>query len=193
MNLRLKTVLLSVAAAAAFSAAWAVPMHSLFSDHRAMRVNDILTIHIVESAKAGTESNTNTDKSNSAEVGVPTVNNSRFSRWLPTFGVKSNNSTKFDGKGSTNRKGSFEATVSARVVEVLEGGNLVIEGSKVVEVNQEKEVIKISGIVRPQDIQKNNIVFSSSIADAQITYSGNGVAATASRAGIFTRFFNWIF
>ena len=191
MNLRLKTVFLSVAAAAVFSGVWAIPMHSLFSDHRAMRVNDILTIHIVESAKAGTETNTNTNKSNSAEVNFPT-GRGKLS-WLPSFGARSGSKAEYGGKGSTNRKGTFEAIVSARVIEVLEGGNLVIEGSKVVEVNQEKEIIKISGIVRPQDIQKNNIVSSSSIADAQITYSGSGVASTASRVGFLTRIFNWVF
>jgi len=170
---------------------WAMPMHSLFSDHRAMRVNDILTIHIVESAKANTKSNTNTAKSNDADVGFS--GGSGRLRFLPSFGTRNSNSTKFDGQGATSRQGTFEATVSARVIEVLEGGNLVIEGSKVVEINQEKETLKITGIVRPQDIQKNNIVFSSSIADAEITYSGSGVASTASRKGIITRMFGWVF
>jgi flagellar L-ring protein precursor FlgH len=185
-------VLSAAGAALLFSTtAWAAPMHSLFSDHRAMRVNDILTIHIIESSKAGSESNTNTDKSNDADIRFG-GGSGRLS-FIPGFGVRNSNKAKFDGAGKTSRKGTFEATLSARVIEVLDGGNLVIEGSKVVEVNQEKETIKITGIVRPQDIQKNNIVFSSSIADAQITYSGSGVVNTASRAGILTRMFGWMF
>lgn len=192
MSVRVSMVMSAAGAALLFSTAvFAAPMHSLFSDHRAMRVDDILTIHIVESSKAGSESNTNTDKSNSANVGFE--GGSGKLGFLPSFGAKGGNSAKFDGKGSTSRKGTFEATLSARVIEVLEGGNLVIEGSKVVEVNQEKETIKITGVVRPQDIQKNNIVFSSSIADAQITYSGSGVVNTASRAGILTKLFGWMF
>jgi len=169
----------------------AMPMHSLFSDHRAMRVNDILTIHIVESTKANANSATTTAKENEANVGF-SGGTGRF-RFLPSFGTNNSNRSKFDGTGKTSREGKFEATVSARVIEVLEGGNLVIEGSKVVEVNQEKETLKITGIVRPQDIQKNNIVFSSSIADAEITYSGSGVVNTASRKGIITRMFGWMF
>jgi len=192
MSVRVRKFLSAAGAAMLFSTTvWAVPMHSLFSDHRAMRVNDILTIHIVESAKAGTESDTRTDKTNSAEVNF-TGGTGRLG-FLPQFGAKNDNRANFKGGGSTSRSGEFKATVSARVIEVLEGGNLVIEGSKVVEVNQEKETIKITGIVRPQDIQKNNIVFSSSIADAQITYSGSGVVNTASRAGIITRMFGWLF
>jgi len=187
MNRFFRSAVMSVLSAAVASAVWAAPMHNLFSDHRAMRVDDILTIIIVESAKAGSESKTNTAKESNIEFQAGSL--SKISPMQ--FGA--GNSAKFDGKGATSRAGSFEATVTARVVKVLESGNLMIEGSKSVEVNQEKEVIKISGIVRPQDIQKNNIVYSSSIADAQITYSGNGTVNTASRPGFFTRMFNWIF
>jgi flagellar L-ring protein precursor FlgH len=186
MNKKFRNVMMAVAAFC--TATWAVPMHSLFSDHRAMRVDDILTIIIVESAKAGSESKTNTSKA--SDVGFSAGSGGGL---IPLQQFSGGNSAKYDGKGATSRTGSFEATVSARVVKVLEGGNLVIEGSKSVAVNQEKEIIKISGVVRPQDIQKNNIVYSSSIADAEITYSGNGAVNTASRPGFFTRLFNWIF
>jgi len=186
---KLREVMITVVAAALGTAVMAGPMqiHSLFSDHRAMRVDDILTIIIVESAKAGSESKTNTSKG--TEVGFKAGSLSLLSP--QEFGAS--NSAKYDGKGATSRSGSLSATVTARVIEVLQGGNLVIEGSKVVEINQEKEVIKISGVVRPQDIQKNNIVYSTSIADAQIQYSGSGAVNTASRPGFFTRVFNWIF
>jgi flagellar L-ring protein FlgH len=62
-----------------------------------------------------------------------------------------------------------------------------------VEINEEKEIIKITGVVRPQDVQKNNSIYSSSIADAQITYAGKGVANTGRRPGFLARFLNWIF
>ena len=179
--------------AAAFTAAFCTTafgtqIHSLFSDHRAMRVGDILTIIIVESAKAGSESRTNTSKGSEFEMragGLPFIGSQ------PSYGAAMGAS--HDGKGATSRSGSLSATVTARVIEVLEGGNLVIEGSKVVEINQEREIIRISGVVRPQDIQKNNVVLSASLADAEITYSGNGVVNTAARPGFFTRFVNWLF
>ena len=166
-------------------------MNSLFSDHRAMRVDDILTVLIVESAKAGSESKTNTKKENS--FGVDVGGGSGSLGFLPSFGATGGNKVGYDGKGGTSREGKLVATVTARVIKVLDSGNLVIDGNKVVEINNEREIIKISGIVRPQDIQKNNIIYSSSIADAQITYSGNGVVNTAQRPGFVARFLNWIF
>ena len=184
----MKVIAVATFTAFFYTTAFATQIHSLFSDHRAMRVGDILTIIIVESAKAGSESRTNTSKGTEFELrasGLP------FAGSGANFGA--GNSAAFDGKGTTSRSGSLSATVTARVIEVLDGGNLVIEGSKIVEINQEREVIKISGIVRPQDIQKNNVVFSSSLADAEITYSGNGTVNTASRPGFFTRFINWLF
>jgi flagellar L-ring protein precursor FlgH len=177
-----------MAVTAAFGATLvAAPINSLFSDHRAMRVDDILTIIIVESAKAGSESRTNTAKASEAEFSAGSL------RLLSPQQFSGGYGAKYDGKGATSRSGSLSATITARVIEVLASGNLVIEGSKVVEINQEKEIIKISGIVRPQDIQKNNIVLSTSIADAEITYSGNGAVNTAARPGFVTRFFNWLF
>jgi len=152
-----------------------------------MQVDDILTIIIVESAKAGSESKTNTSKASDVEF------NAGSSKLIPPMAFGASNSSKFDGKGATSRSGSLSATVTARVIKVLDGGNLVIEGSKTVEINQEKEIIKISGIVRPQDIQKNNIVYSTSIADAEITYAGKGTVNTAARPGFFTRVANWLF
>ena len=186
---RLKKVIMTTAAVAAIhtGAFAAMQFNCLFSDHRAMRVDDILTIVIVEQARAGSESRTNTAKG--SEVGFKAGSLGLISPHQ--FGAS--NESKFDGKGATSRSRNLTATVTARVIEVLESGNLLIEGSKVVEINQEKEIIKISGIVRPQDIQKNNVVLSSSIADAEITYSGNGAVNTASRPGFFSRLFNWLF
>lgn len=166
-------------------------VYNLYSDHRAMKVDDILTILIDESAKAGSESKTNTSKENSAQL--QSNGGSGSLKLLPSFGFSGGNKVGFDGKGGTSREGSLEATISAKVVKVLDNGNLVIEGSKVVEINEEKEIIKITGMVRPQDIQKNNIIFSSSIADAQISYSGKGNANTGRRPGIIARFLNFIF
>jgi flagellar L-ring protein precursor FlgH len=184
---KLREVMMVVVVSAFCMGVSATQVHSLFSDHRAMRVDDILTIIIVESARAGSESRTNTSKG--TEVGF----RAGSLRLLSPQEFSGSNAAKFDGRGTTSRSGSLTATVTARVVEVLESGNLVIEGNKSVEINQEREIIKISGIVRPQDIQKNNVVLSTSIADAQIVYSGAGAVNAAARPGLVTRFFNWIF
>ncbi|MBN1575756.1 MAG: flagellar basal body L-ring protein FlgH [Chitinispirillaceae bacterium] len=170
---------------------YTAPIVNLFSDHRAMRVDDILTIMIVESAKAGSESGTTTSKENS--VGLEGGGGSGALRMIPGFGLSGGSKVGYDGKGGTSREGSLVATISARVIKVQDNGNLVIEGSKVVEINDEKEIIKITGIVRPQDVRKDNVIYSSNIADAEITYAGKGVANTGRRPGLLARFLNWIF
>jgi flagellar L-ring protein precursor FlgH len=166
-------------------------IYNLYSDHRAMKIDDILTVMVVEQAKAGSESKTNTSKENS--LGVQGGGGSGALSFLPSFGASGGNKVGYDGKGGTSREGNLVATISARVIKVLDNGNLVVEGSKVVEINEEKEIIKVNGIVRPQDIQQNNIVYSSSLADAQITYTGKGVSNTGQRPGLFAKFLNWLF
>jgi len=170
---------------------YAVNSWSIYSDHRAMQIDDIVTVQIVESAKAGSESKTNTSKEHS--VGVEANGGSGLLGFLPSFGASGASDLQFDGKGGTSREGKLVATLSARVVEVMGNGNLIIEGSKTVEINNETEIITLTGIVRPGDIQKNNIIYSSSIANAQITYSGKGVASTGRRPGVLARLINWIF
>ncbi len=164
---------------------------SLYTDHRAMRVDDLLTVFIVENAKAGSKSSTNTSKKNS--FGVDNIKGSGALDFVPSFGASGGTKVDYDGQGGTSRKGELVAKISARVIKVLDNGNLVIIGNKIVEINEEKEIIKISGVVRPEDVESDNVVYSHNIADAQITYSGKGVANTGRRPGFFARFFNWLF
>ncbi len=166
-------------------------VYSLYTDHRAMKKDDILTVLIVENAKAGSQSSTNTAKKNS--FGLQNSAGSGPLSVIPGFGAGGAANVGYDGKGGTTREGNLVAKISARVIKVLDNGNLVIDGNKVVEINEEKEIIKISGVVRPQDIESDNTIYSSNISDAKITYSGKGVANTGRRPGFFARFFNWLF
>jgi flagellar L-ring protein precursor FlgH len=166
-------------------------IHSLYSDRTAMRRHDILTVLIVESAKAGTKSQTNTSKQSS--YGIDGIKGSGALDLLPSFGASGGVQTGHDGRANTAREGNLVATLSARVIEVLDNGNLVIEGSKVVEINNEKEIIKVSGTVRPDDIEAENVIYSHNIADAQISYSGKGTVNEGQRAGLLTRVLNWLF
>ncbi len=166
-------------------------IYSLYTDHRAMKVDDILTVIIVEEAKAGSRSGTNTSKGHN--YGVDGVRGSGALDFMPSLGVSGGVNSEYDGKAGTSREGTLAARVSARVTRVMNNGNLIVEGSKVVEINDEKEIIKVSGVVRPEDIGSSNIVYSYNIADAQITYSGKGTVHTGARPGLFTRLINWIF
>jgi flagellar L-ring protein precursor FlgH len=166
-------------------------MYSLYTDHRAMGVDDILTVLIEESAKAGSTTGTNTNKQN--DYGVTGVKGSGALGFLPEFGLTGGTKIGYDGKAGTSREGNLVAKVSARVIRVLDNGNLMIEGSKVVEINEEKEIIKVSGVVRPQDIESNNVIFSHNISDAQISYSGKGTVQNGHRPGLITKLLNYIF
>jgi flagellar L-ring protein precursor FlgH len=97
--------------------------------------------------------------------------------------LNANVSSKFEGSGSTTRKENLNATITAQVVDVLANGNLLIEGRRSVMVNNEDQIILLEGIVRPQDISANNIVYSAQIADARITYTGKGIISERQRPG----------
>jgi flagellar L-ring protein precursor FlgH len=166
-------------------------IYDLYTAHRAVQVDDILTVLIVEQATAGSQSGTSTSKEN--DIGATGMGGTGALKFLPNLGVSASNKITYDGTGSTTRQGQVTGKVSARVVRVLDNGNLVVDGSKVLEINNEREVIKIAGTVRPMDIQSDNTVYSYNIADAQITYSGKGTATTGQRPGLIARLFNWIF
>lgn len=166
-------------------------VYSLYTDHRAMKMDDILTVLIVENAKAGSRSSTSTSKKNS--FGINNVKGSGKLSFIPAFGASGGTNVGYDGRGGTSREGNLVAKISARIVKVLDNGNLVIDGNKVVEINEEKEIIKVSGVVRPEDIESDNTIYSYNISDAKITYSGKGVANKGRRPGIFARFLNWLF
>lgn len=166
-------------------------IYSIYTDHRAMKTDDILTIMVMESAKAGSESGTNTKKT--SDVGLQGIRGSGALSFIPAFGASGGTNMAYDGQAGTSRQGSLVATISARVVNVMENGNLMIEGSKVVEINEEKELIKVKGVVRPQDIQSDNTIYSSNISDAEITYSGKGTVHNGHRPGLISKLLNFIF
>ena len=97
--------------------------------------------------------------------------------------INASASSKFDGSGSTTRKENLNATITAKVVDVLPNGNLLIEGRRNVKVNNEDQVILIEGTVRPKDISTDNVVNSSYVADARITYTGKGIISDRQSPG----------
>jgi flagellar L-ring protein precursor FlgH len=183
--------------ASVFAVLWCISavsgadIYSLYTDHRAMKDDDILTVLVMEEAKAGSESGTNTSKKH--KVGVDGIKGSGVLDFIPNFGVSGGTELGYDGQAGTSREGSLVATVSARVIKVMQNGNLVIEGNKIVEINDEKEILKLKGVVRPQDIEADNTIYSYNIADAEITYSGKGTVRNGQRPGLISKFLNWLF
>lgn len=172
------------------AAAQNLATNSIFSDYKAHRVGDIITIHIIEFASGSNEARTSTDKQSVASA---KGEGSGALKFIPLFGLEASDNLQFSGEGETTRRGVLRAKMSAIIKGIDRNGNLVIEGSREVEVNNEKQMTTLTGLVRPEDITADNVVYSYNIADARIHYKGRGALSTTSRAGIFTRLLNWIF
>jgi flagellar L-ring protein precursor FlgH len=166
----------------------------LFEDLKAGRVGDILTVQLVEQTAASTNSSTTTSRSSSASIVNPTILGRQITAdGIGLFDGNLGGESEFDGAGASNQSNSLQGDITVTVVERYPNGNLKIRGEKWVTLNQGKEFIQLSGIIRPYDINPNNSVLSTRIADAQISYSGKGVLAAANRMGLFSRFFNSMF
>jgi flagellar L-ring protein precursor FlgH len=139
----------------------------LFSDNKASKVGDIVTVHVIESTtalnKADTTDQTTNENSLILDTGAVT----------PTQ-MKLGGGRKTVGKGSTGRSDQFSSTVSCLVTEVLPNGNMTVEGQRRMLINNEEQYILVRGTVRPSDITFSNSVLSSKVADLDIKYSGGG-------------------
>ena len=165
---------------------------ALFQDRRASKVGDIVTVRIVEDPEAELNANTKTSRSSSIEgklefLGYMKALAEKNSRLAQNPGVdplfKSELTSGFDGKGTSNRDGHVAAYVPAMVMKVLPNGHLVINGKREIRVNHETQYITLSGIVRPDDIGPTNEVSSTFMADAKIVYSGTGPLADKQKPG----------
>lgn len=159
---------------------------SLFADHSAHAIGDIVTILIVESSTASKATLTKTNVS-AGHSGSGIDKLDVFGMW----GLDVDN--KSVGEGSTARRGDLQARVTVAITDVTDNGLLQVEGTRSVLVNGEEEKIILKGILRPEDIQADNTVFSTYLSNASIEYTGEGVLASAESPGFVTRIFNWLF
>lgn len=162
----------------------------LFADPRAHRVGDILTITLVESTQASKKAATSTSKKNGNTITSPTVlgQGLRIGGKTADSSLASNNA--FDGDGSSQQSNQLSGEITVTVAQRLSNGALVVRGEKWLTINQGDELVRISGIVRPQDIGNDNIVASSRVADARIEYVGKGTLADSNTRGWLSRFFD---
>lgn len=166
---------------------------NLFTNPKARRIGDIVTIRIVESSSATNKASTQTGRSSSVSASVDGFFNLEkdYSASSPFFNpfskVGGGLESEFDGSGTTKRSGDLTATITARVIDILPNGNLIVMGSREVMVNREKQEITLSGIVRPRDVSADNVVLSNYIADAKIAYSGSGIINDRQRPGWLAR------
>ena len=156
----------------------------LFTDIKARRVNDIVTVRILESTEAQSAADAQTSRSSSVGLGVPNLFGIENRTGLPMDNLlNSNSDIQFNGAGSTNRSGSVDALLSARVKEVLPNGDMVIEGVKEIKVNNERQMLRLFGVVRSKDIGPGNVVFSTSIANMLVQVDGKGILSDTINRG----------
>lgn len=168
----------------------------LFRDHRAFQSMDLITIVVSENAEGKKEADTNTKKESSFLAGITELFNFTDSVVAKNPGLdpatllQTDFNSEFTGEGDTTRKGSLQARIAAVVTEVLPNGVMRIEGEKIISVNNEEQVLVISGLVRPRDVSSNNEVMSSKIAYLRVDYFGNGMLGDAQYVGWFGRIVN---
>lgn len=148
-------------------------------DVRAGEVNDIVTIIVNEAASAVVNGTSNSSRKSSATASITGAYGITTPKLTNLLGLS--NDTELAGSGTTSRNLTLSTTISARVVEVQSNGNLVIEGTKDIGVNSDKQTITVHGIVRPADLSPANMVNSVQVANLQVKVTGKGVVGDAVR------------
>jgi flagellar L-ring protein precursor FlgH len=165
---------------------------SMFSDIKAQSVGDLLTVLIDESAIAQNAVKTDVKKSGKFDLNAGPGFGNIFNL-IPNFGATGTSENQSNNEGQTARSGSLKATMTVHIAGVRNNGDLVIEGTRVIGINNDKEMLILTGVVRPEDIGSNNTINSSLIGDAQFTYRGKGAASNGGKPGWIMRFLNWMF
>jgi flagellar L-ring protein precursor FlgH len=177
---------------------WQEGSRSLVADFRASRVGDLVTIKVDESPDASNNADTTMDRQADWSIGAPKLLG--FASAIKAdhadldmsklIELLSNSS--FKGTGETTRGSRVQASMAVRVRKQLPNGDLFLEGTKVLMINDEELHIYVSGVIRPEDIAQTNTVSSSVIADAQIEFTGRGVLTDNQRQGWLARFLSAI-
>jgi flagellar L-ring protein precursor FlgH len=174
------------------------PASMLFTDARALRVNDLVVIKVEEvaDAKRSADTDLSRESTSSAQItaflGLLNKLKKIDADIDPSLSIGGSSKTDFKGEGKTARTEFLTATVPAMVRKVLPNGNLFVEGHRVILVNSEEQHFYISGVVRPIDIDQENSVKSSMVADAEIEFVGRGVLTDNQRQGFLSRYLGWL-
>lgn len=189
-------------ASAVSSASTAAPsadglwMAGLMGDTRARRVNDLVTVRVIENVTATGSADSQLDKNSSASASVPNLFGieSRYPGWLDPSSLASlGASTSFKGGGTTARTGALSAVITARVREVLPNGDLAVEGVREIEINGDRQILVLTGVVRTADVGPGNVVPSTAIGQMRIRYFGRGLIKDNLSPGWVVRVLNKIF
>jgi flagellar L-ring protein precursor FlgH len=161
------------------------PLADLGRDVRAFRIDDLVTVVVLENASATASGSVDTNRSSSARAGVSALAGplSAAGRMANLAGL--GGEQRLQGEGATSRQTSLSTTLSARVTHVLPNGYLVLEGTKTIQVNSEQQTVRVRGVVRPADLDAGNLVRSDRLAQLEVAVNGKGVVNDAIRRPFF--------
>ena len=169
----------------------------LFSDHKAMHVNDIVTVIISETANSSSTASKQLSEADNTKLGGGTFtgnsNNGIIGgamnalNGLSNVGFSASTTNSFKGQGSSTKNATFSTTISARIVKVLSNGNYFISGKREILIDKQKQIVQLSGVIRPYDIDQNNNIDSKQISDAKILYKTQGDVDRATEQGWGTK------
>jgi len=171
---------------------WTNRRGSMFYDLKARNVGDIVTVAISETASASKEATTETNRETETSADLTKMLGlekalGQITKAEPTSLLSAKTKNDFKGEGSTVRKENLLATITTQVTSVLPNGNFRIQGGKTVTVNNESQIIQLTGIIRPEDISAQNIINSKYVLDARIAYVGKGPISDKQQPGWMTR------
>jgi flagellar L-ring protein precursor FlgH len=162
---------------------------SIFSDVKAFQAGDAIMILIMED----TQANNSADTKSSRDTELSGSFGYNAGSGGSNYGGKLGTGTKHQGSGSTNRNEKIRARLSAKIIEVVDNGNLKIEGKRTTKINGETQTITIQGIIRPVDVRPDNSVFSYNILDLNLIIEGNGSVSEIQEPGLLTKFLRILF
>jgi flagellar L-ring protein FlgH len=172
------------------------PLSDLYMNTKARKVGDIVTIRIVESASASNKADTGTSRTSTLTAGIDSIlgmekrynsQPEKYPFFNPFSEIKGSLDSSFAGTGATTRSGDLTAYITVTISRVLANGNLEIVGSRAVTVNEERQLITLTGAIRSRDISPDNVILSTYVADARIVYSGSGVINERQQPGWLAR------
>lgn len=161
----------------------------LYSDRKASRIGDLITITLNENTNASKNADTEIKNNDNNELS-PTISGRTPSYGGNPFNYSFDKSKQFKAEADSKQANSLNGTITVTVAQVLPNGNLLVKGEKWLTLNQGNEYIRLTGIVRPEDITTDNTIASTRVANARITYSGTGDLDESNKMGWLSRFFN---
>jgi flagellar L-ring protein precursor FlgH len=165
--------------------------NSLFSDVKARRVGDIITVNLQENTQATKSAGTTTSKSAALDLNpIIGLGGKALNIGSQSVQLGLDSSNDFSGDASSNQSNNLVGNISVTVMQVLPNQNLLVRGEKWLTLNNGDEYIRLTGVVRPADVSPNNEIVSTKIANARIQYSGTGTFATAQKEGWLAQFFS---